>query len=95
MVKGDTVLIVYGIVGAIIILGLVVSHYYPNDSERITVVKVVPGDNEWIIVSDSGEAYYTNFQTYALVEVGKTYVGIVTNPIGMGKHIDHLVEVPP
>lgn len=54
---------------------------------------IVSDKNQWGLVTTSDEFYKINFKTYATVEEGCTYIGIVTNPMFMEKYIDHLTLV--
>jgi len=77
----------------IFLILMTTSQYYPNDAEQITIKKSVSSERQWGIMTTTGEYYNINFETYAMIEEGNTYMGIVTQPWFGGKYIDHLERI--
>ena len=93
MDKTDIIFGAFVLCAVILLIGMLASQYYPNNTEQITIEKSVSSEHQCGIVTTTGEYYNINFETYARIEEGNTYVGIVTQPLFSGKYIDHLKMV--
>ena len=94
MDRTNKLFVAYCIFAVIFIGGWCVTFYYPNHTETIIVEKVVSSNNKWMLVTTEGIPYEISFNNYAIIDIGKTYTGVVTSPfLSETESIDHLVEV--
>lgn len=93
MDRSTKFLTVYVFCAVVIVAYVGISFYYPSYTEQITVKKLVSGERQWGIVTTEGNYYNINFETYATVEEGKSYIGVVTQPVFTSKFINHLKPI--
>jgi hypothetical protein len=91
MDKSDIVFGVFLTTAIIFLVLMIGSSYYPAHDHTITVERIVSNGNWYGVVSTDGEFFIINFKTFATVEVGSTYSGVVTHPWFSDQYIDHLI----